>query len=144
MKDTILSISGKPGLFKLVAQGRGMLIVESLEENPKRTTAGARDRVTSLNDVAMYTDGEDVALTEILQNIFNTLKGQPTDADKKTASKSDLESFMKMALPTYDRDRVHTSDMKKLAQWYNILVKNGYTEFVDKEEAQDTPADAAE
>ena len=144
MKDTVLSISGRPGLFKLVAQGRGMLIIESIEETPKRTTAGARDRVTSLNDVAMYTDDEDVPLTSILQNIYDTLKGATTDADKKTASKKDLEDFMKMALPTYDRDRVHASDMKKLAQWYNILVKNGYTEFAEKEETQEPEKETAE
>ena len=69
MQDPILSISGKPGLFRLVSQGRNMLIVESLDSEKKRFPVGARDRVTSLNDISMYTDDEDVPLMQVFQNL---------------------------------------------------------------------------
>lgn len=134
MKDTILSIAGRPGLYKLLQRGRGMLIVEALDETKKRITAGDRDRVTSLNDVSMYTDDGDVPLMTIFEGIFKTQAGQPLSLDIKKATKEELADFMASALPEYDRDRVHPSDMKKLAQWYNILVKAGYTEFADPED----------
>lgn len=134
MKDTILSIAGRPGLYKLLQRGRGMLIVEALDETKKRITAGDRDRVTSLNDVSMYTDDGDVPLMTIFEGIFKTQAGQPLPLDIKKATKEELADFMASALPEYDRDRVHPSDMKKLAQWYNILVKAGYTEFADPED----------
>jgi hypothetical protein len=134
MKDTILSIAGRPGLYKLLQRGRGMLIVEALDETKKRITAGDRDRVTSLNDVSMYTDDGDVPLMTIFEGIFKMQAGQPLPLDIKKATKKELADFMASALPEYDRDRVHPSDMKKLAQWYNILVKAGYTEFADPED----------
>ncbi|MDY6250981.1 MAG: DUF5606 domain-containing protein [Bacteroidaceae bacterium] len=134
MKDTILSIAGRPGLYKLLQRGRGMLIVEALDETKKRITAGDRDRVTSLNDVSMYTDDGDVPLMTIFEGIFKMQAGQPLSIDIKKATKEELADFMASALPEYDRDRVHPSDMKKLAQWYNILVKAGYTEFADPED----------
>lgn len=143
MQDTILAISGKPGLYRLVSQGRGMLIVETIDEAKKRLPAGARDRVTSLNDVSMYTDDEDMPLMEIFQNIANKENAQPTAIDYKKATKAELAEFMAAVLPDYDRDRVHDSDIKKLIQWYNILVKGGYTQFVTPEEtaAEETSAE---
>lgn len=137
MKDTILSIAGKPGLYRLVSQGRGMLIVEALDASKKRIPAGARDRVTSLNDVSMYTNEEDKPLMEIFETIKQNENGAPVSLDLKKASAQDLADFMSKALPDYDRDRVYNGDIKKLIQWYNILINNGYTEFVTaKEEAK--------
>ena len=80
MKDTILSISGRPGLFRLVAQGHGNLIVENILDK-KRSAAGGRDRVTSLNDVSMYTDEDDVALTQVFDNIFKATEGKKASVD---------------------------------------------------------------
>lgn len=134
MKETILSISGRPGLFRLVSSGRGNLIVETIDDAKKRLPAGARDRVTSLNDVSMYTDDDDAPLMDVFQNIANANDGKAVDINVKTASSKELADFMATALPNYDRDRVHQSDIKKLIQWYNILVNNGYTDFVVKEE----------
>lgn len=131
MKDTILSISGRPGLFRLVAQGHGNLIVENITDK-KRSAAGGRDRVTSLNDVSMYTDEDDVELPQVFDNIFKATEGKKADIDYKHASEEQMREFMAMALPNYDRDRVRVSDMRKLAQWYNILVEAGITEFVDE------------
>ena len=135
MQDTILSISGKPGLFRLVSQGRNMLIVESLDEAKKRFPVGARDRVTSLNDISMYTDGEDVPLMQVFQNLSQAHNGAAVDLHHSKATDAELADFMATALPNYDRDRVYKADMKKLLQWYNILVGCGYTNFVVEEEA---------
>ena len=133
MKDTILAVSGKPGLHKLISQGRGMIIVESIDEAKKRMPAGARDRVTSLKDVTMYTETEDKPLMEIFQAIFEKENGAPAALNYKKASKKELADFMASVVPDYDRDRVHDSDIRKLIQWYNILVRGGYTQFVDEE-----------
>lgn len=131
MKDTILSISGRPGLFRLVAQGHGNLIVENILDK-KRSAAGGRDRVTSLNDVSMYTDEDDVALNQVFENIFKATEGKKASIDYKHASEAEMRDFMATALPNYDRERVHVSDMRKLAQWYNILIEAGVTEFADE------------
>lgn len=144
MQDTILAISGKPGLYRLISQGRGMLIVETVGADKKRLPAGARDRVTSLNDVSMYTNEDDKPLMEIFQSIADKEHGQPTSIDYKKASKQELADFMASVLPDYDRDRVHDSDIKKLIQWYNILVNGGYTKFVDESEAAAETAEVAE
>lgn len=133
MKDTILAIAGKPGLYRLVSRGNNNLIVETVDAQKKRFAAGMRDRITSLNDIAMYTDEEDVALTQVFQNLYDALQG-PSPLSHKTASESELHEFMTTALPAWDQDRVRLSDIKKLLQWYNILATAGYTEFKDEEE----------
>lgn len=119
-----------------------MLIVETIDEAKKRVTAGARDRVTSLNDVTMYTDADDKPLMEVLQAISDKENGQPVALNHKTATKAELAEFMAAVLPDYDRDRVHDSDIKKLIQWYNILVKGGYTQFVEPAAEEEAPAEA--
>lgn len=145
MQETILAISGRPGLYRLVGQGRGMLIVETIDATKRRISAGARDRVTSLNDVSMYTNEEDKPLMEILQTISDHEGGKPVALSHKTATSAELADFMAMALPDYDRDRVRDSDIKKLIQWYNILAEAGITKFVDEEEAAaEAPAEASE
>ncbi len=144
MKDTILAITGKPGLYRLVAQGRGNLIVEAIDATKKRTTAGARDRVTSLNDISMYTMEDDKPLMDIFESIKEKEGGKPTSISHKTASPAELAEFMNAVLPSYDRDRVYNTDIKKLIQWYNILIENGYTEFADAEEAEGAAEASAE
>ena len=104
MQDTILAIAGKPGLYRLVSQGRGMLIVETVSADKKRLPAGARDRVTSLNDVSMYTNEDDKPLMEIFQAISDKEGGKTTSIDYKKASKAELADFMAAVLPDYDRD----------------------------------------
>ena len=112
MKDIILAISGKPGLYRLVSQGHNMLIVETIDANKKRIPAGVRDRVTSLNDVSMYTDEDDKPLMEIFENIKNKENGQAVALDYKKASAAELAEFMAAVLPNYDRDRVYNTDIK--------------------------------
>lgn len=134
MLRTILSVSGKPGLYKLISQGKNMLILETLDATKKRIPAYGHDKVISLGEIAMYTDAEEIALSEVLESVKNKENAQIASVDYKKASAEELHAFMVEVLPTYDRDRVHTSDIKKLIQWYNILVSNGITEFLPAEE----------
>lgn len=134
MLKTILAISGKPGLYKLISQGKNMLIVEALSADKKRSPIYASDKVISLGDIAMYTDTDEIPLSEVLESVKTKEGGNVTSLDYKKASAEELGEFMAAVLPNYDRDRVHLSDIKKLIQWYNLLVSNGVTEFVEKKE----------
>ena len=138
MLRTILSISGKPGLYKLISQGKNMLILEALDATKKRFPVYGHDKVIALGDIAMYTDDEEVPLSEVLESVKNKENGAVASVDYKKASANELQAFMAEVLPTYDRDRVHNSDIKKLIQWYNILVSNGVTEFVAPEVEETT------
>lgn len=129
MQLTILSIAGKPGLYKLVSKGKSNLIVETLDEKHKRQPAFATDRVTSLADIAMYTDAEDVPLMTILAAIRDKEEGKATSLNFKKAASQELRDYFAEILPNFDRDRVHDSDIRKLLQWYNILINNGISEF---------------
>ena len=133
MLEKILAISGKPGLFKLISGSKKMVVVESLLDG-KRIPAYATDRVISLSDIAMYTEETEVPLNEVFMNIQKIYGENPVDVDYKKASETELHDFMAKALPEYDRERVHNSDIKKLIQWYNLLLKNGLTDFAGKDE----------
>lgn len=143
MKDIILAIAGRPGLYRLVSRGRNMLIVETIDEKRRRFPAGVRDRVTSLNDVSMYTEGEDKPLMEIFDAVKRKEEGKVTALNYRTATHEQLAEFMAAVLPDYDRDRVYDTDIKKLIQWYNILVSNGYSEFVEPEDTAEAAASPA-
>lgn len=134
MQQTILSIAGKPGLYKLVSRGKNNLIVEALDATHRRQPAFGSDRITSLNDIAMFTDADDVPLLDVLESLKTIEKGQKPSIDYKKASGDELRDYFAKVLPNYDRDRVHTSDIKKLVQWYGILVENGITDFKEAAE----------
>ena len=127
--ETILSIAGKPGLYKLVSRGNRNLIVEAIDETHKRLPAFATDRVTSLGDIAMYTDADEIALWEVLESVGKKENSQVSGLNYKKCSAQELHDYFAEVLPNYDRDRVHDSDIKKLLQWYNILAKYGITDF---------------
>lgn len=131
MKETILSIANKPGLFKLVSRGKNNLIVESIDETHKRMPVFNSDRVTSLADIAIYTETDDVPLMKVLISIRNKEEGKETALNFRKASGAELREYFATVLPDFDRDRVHDSDIRKLLQWYNLLVKNGITDFED-------------
>ena len=140
MLEKILAISGKPGLFKLISGSKRMVVVESLLDG-KRTPAYTTDRVISLSDIAMYTEETEVPLNEVFMNIQKIYGENPIEVDYKKASETELHAFMAKALPEYDRERVHNSDIKKLIQWYNLLLKNGLTDFsVEGEEKSEENA----
>lgn len=135
MLKNILSITGKPGLYKLVSQGNNMLIVESLLDG-KRMPTYARDKIVSLGEISMYTMGEDVALSEVLTKLGAKEELKPVSFDPKKADNNQLNDFFAEVLPDYDRDRVYPSDIRKLIQWYNILIGAGITDFSIEEEVE--------
>ena len=118
----IIAISGKPGLFKVVAQGKNNIIVESLEEK-KRFPAYSSDRISALDDISIYTYEDDKPLKEIYKTIFEKENGGAILSHKEDLSK--LTGYLLEVLPNYDQERVYPSDIKKLFQWYNLLLKAG-------------------
>jgi len=132
----ILAITGKPGLYKLVSRGNNMLIVESLVDG-KRMPTYARDKIVALSDISMFTNADDVRLNEVLTNCGKVEKLQPVGFDPKKAETEQLNSWFDAVLPDWDKDRVRPSDIRKLIQWYNILIKAGITEFVVEDEADE-------
>lgn len=141
MLKTILSISGKPGLFKLVSSGKNMVIVESLADK-KKLPIYARDKVVSLGDISIYTDEDEVPLKEVLKTIKEKENG--TKASTATNSKpEELKKFFEEILPTFDRDRVYPTDIKKIIGWYNILIEADI-EFEAEEEASEEPVNSEE
>ena len=139
MQQTILAIAGKPGLYKLISRGKNNLIVESLDGQHRRMPAFGTDRITSLADIAMFTETDDVPLMDVLDSLKTLEQGQPSSIDYKKADGDTLRDYFSKVLPNFDRERVHVSDIKKLIQWYNILVNNGITDF--KEEMKPTDGD---
>ena len=139
MLETILAISGKPGLYKLVSRGNNSLIVETIDAQKKRFPAFAADKVISLADIAMYTDEKEVPLREVLNSIKTKEGGKIASIDYRKASKEELFAYLGEVLPNFDRDRVYPADAKKLVQWYNLLVENGLDNF--DETLQETEGD---
>lgn len=134
MLKSILTIAGKPGLYKLLASGRNMLIVETIDATKKRIPVHATDKVVSLGDIAMFTDDEEVPLWQVLENVKAKAEGKAVALDPKTATNEELAAFFGEVLPNYDRDRVYMTHVRKLIQWYNMLIANGITEFKPEEE----------
>ena len=138
LKD-ILSITGKPGLYKLVNRGNNMLIVESLLDG-KRMPTYARDKIVSLGEISMYTMGEDIPLAEVLTKLGEKEGLKVASVDPKKADNDQLRDFFGEVLPDFDRDRVYPSDIRKLIQWYNILIQAGITDFSIDEEGEEVAA----
>ena len=137
MLKRILAISGKPGLYRLVSQGKNMLIVESLA-NGRRCPAYSHDKVISLGDIAMYTLDEDIPLSDVLTSLKAKADGKPVDL-KTFEDDAAIRAYFKEVLPNFDDERVYTNDIKKLYNWYNTLIAAGITDFADKDaETQET------
>ncbi|MDL2305400.1 DUF5606 domain-containing protein [Bacteroides sp. OttesenSCG-928-D19] len=134
MLKTILSISGKPGLYKLISQAKNMLIVEAISPEKKRFPAYSHEKIISLGDIAMYTEEEEVPLKDVLRTIKEKENGQVISLDVKKSTPDQLRAYLAEVLPNFDRDRVYPTDIKKLISWYNILINNGITDFETKEE----------
>lgn len=128
----ILSITGKPGLFKMVGEAKNNIIVESLVDG-KKIPAFSHDRISTLKEISIFTEGEDTPLKVVLQNIFKMQSEQPAP-DMKKASSNDIKALFEKALPNYDKDTVYVSDMKKIFGWYNLLLEKGLIDLVEDEE----------
>jgi hypothetical protein len=129
--EKILSITGKPGLYKLTTQTRSGFLAESLVDG-KKISVNARNNVSLLSEIAIYTLTEELPLRAVFLKIFEKEKG--AEAISHKVSKDELEEYFFGILPDYDEDRVYTSDIKKVVQWYNLLVKNGMTDFSEPDE----------
>lgn len=134
MLKKILSISGKPGLYKLVSYGKNIIVVESLLDG-KRFPAYTHDKIISLGDIAIYTYNEEVPLSTVFESIKEKFEGQTLDP-KKYSSKEDLQNFFLEILPEFDQERVYPNDIKKVINWYNLLIKSGVTSFKEEEKEE--------
>lgn len=141
MLEKILAVSGKPGLYQLVSRSNRSLIVETVGADKRRMPIFSTDKVISLADIAMYTDEEEVPLCDVLTSLKEKEKGKPCSIDIKKADKKELFDFFAEILPNFDRDRVYPSDVKKLLQWYDILIAAGLDDFSNpKKEPQEEEA----
>lgn len=134
----IISIAGMSGLYKVVAQTKNGLIVESLTDK-KRVPVYATNKVSTLEDVRIYSTGDDVPLKEVLQKIYDKEKGG-LSVDTKLAD-AELKKYFKAAFPEFDEDRVYVSDIKKVINWYNALHKQGLLEKKEEKAADDKSKD---
>jgi len=134
----IISISGKPGLYKVAAQGRNNIIVQSLD-NDKKFPAFASDKISALDDISMYTYEKDVPLTEVLKLLAEKEEYKASISPKEEVKK--LREYLVTFLPDYDAERVYDTDVKKLFQWYNILIEKG---IISKEKAEEANKEIAE
>ena len=139
MLKEILSVTGKPGLFKLVSHGKNMLIVESLLDG-KRIPAYTKDKVVSLGDIAIFTETEEIPLGQVLEAVKTKENGAVCSVDSK-ADNDKLRNYMGEILPDYDRDRVYPSDIRKLINWYNILINAQITDFIAEKKEEVTAAE---
>ncbi len=126
-----MSISGRPGLFELISQGKNMLIVESLIDK-KRGPAYAKDKVVSLGDIAIYTQTKEMPLYEVLNLIKEKEQGKKIAQITKDANL--LRKYFEEVLPDYEKELVHPNDIRKLLSWYNILIEAGITDFPPAQE----------
>ena len=144
MLKKILSVSGKPGLYKLVSQGKSMLIVEALTDG-RRLPVYARDKIISLGDIAIYTDGDEVPLYEVLNSVKAKEEGKAVSSiDASRATPDELRAYMAEVLPNFDRDRVYPTDIKRLLSWYNLLIGAGITDFDPQEAAEEADVETPE
>ena len=123
----ILAISGEPGLYQYIASSRNGVIAESLVTGARKNFSGTHARVSSLAEISIFTEDEDVTLSQVLSDLYAHTKGEQTISHK--ASEGELRELFGVVIPGYDRERFHLSDMRKVAQWFNILVAAGMTDF---------------
>lgn len=140
MFETVLTISGKPGLFRLLSRGRNMFIVECVDASKKRVPVYNSDQVVMLDDIAIYTDTEEVPLRSVFAKIYEKENGV-LPFDLKMATPEEMVEYFEGVMPDYDRERVYLTHIKKMFAWYNILVANGVVDFVSDDEAQEGDAD---
>ncbi|MGB0146797.1 MAG: DUF5606 domain-containing protein [Flavobacteriaceae bacterium] len=131
--EKIISVGGKPGLYEVLTQTRTGVLAASLIDG-KRITVSARENVSLLSEIAIYTLTEEMPLGEVFQKIFDHLSGASALSHK--SSKDELEAFFFDVLPEYDEDRVYASDIKKVVQWYNLLIGKGVTDFSTQDESE--------
>jgi hypothetical protein len=136
----IMSVSGQSGLFRFISQGRNGIIVEAFSDK-KRSFINASSKVSSLEDIAIFTSEEEVPLKQVLKNIFELENGGPAPDPK--SSPEELKTFMEKVLPTYDQEKVYISDIKKLVTWYNTLLSLNMLSFEEEPAAEKATEETA-
>ena len=142
MFETVLTISGKPGLYRLLSHGRNMFIVECVDESKKRVPVYNSDQVVMLDDIAIYTDTEEIPLRNVFAKIYEK-ENAVLPFDLKMTTPEEMVEYFAGIIPDYDRERVYLTHIKKMYSWYNILVANGIVDFA-VEEQEGEQAQAAE
>jgi hypothetical protein len=137
----IMSVSGQSGLFRFVSQGRNGIIVESFADK-KRSFINASSKVSSLEDIAIFTSEKEVPLKQVLKNIFELEKGGPAPDPK--SSPEILKGYLEKVLPDYDHERVYVSDIKKLVHWYNTLLSLNMLSFEEESVPESVPKNGDE
>ena len=137
MFERVLTISGKPGLYRLLSQGRNMFIVEAVDASKKRLPVHNSDKVVMLDDIAIYTDTEEIPLREVFAKILEK-EGGVLSFDLKAATPEELVEYFESVMPDYDRERVYLTHIKKIYAWYNILVENGVVDFASEDVAEES------
>ena len=141
MLKGILAISGQPGLFKVLSEGKNGVIVESLLTG-KKQTAFASAKMSTLEDIAIYTTHEDFPLKQVFRKIFDSENGG--QAIQTNSKPEELKKYFESILPDFDRDRVYVSDIKKVLSWYNLLQEKGLLVFEEPVEAPEEAPSAEE
>lgn len=129
MLKEIVSISGKPGLYKMISQGKNIVIVESLIDG-KRIPAFTKDKIISLKDISIFTDSKEIPLGEVLEKIKVKENGNFCSIPSKSDNDM-LRNYMAEIVPDYDRNRVYPNDIRKIIYWYNILIDKQITDFIE-------------
>ncbi len=137
MFERIMTISGKSGLYRLLSSGRNMFVVEAVDATRKRMPVYNSDKVVMLDDIAIYTDTDEIPLRKVFMLIYEKENGV-LPFDIKMATPEELVEYFESILPDYDRERVYLTHIKKLYSWYNILVAGGVTDFTEEEAEAET------
>lgn len=137
----IMAISGRPGLYKMLTQTKNGLVVESLTDG-KRHTAFSHEKISSLEEISVFTNDEDMPLKDVLKAIYEKREGKEALSHKSEPAK--LKAFFEEAVPNYDRERVYVSDIKKIVSWYNLLQKLELLDFTEEENEEPEKADTGE
>ncbi len=136
MLKGILAVSGQSGLFKLVSEAKGSIIVESLLTG-KRMPVFSTAKISALEDIAIFTDGDEVPLKDVFKRVADK-EGEGKAIEPKTDN-DQLKAYFAEILPEYDRDRVYVSDMKKVVQWYNLLLEKQLLSFDEEDKKEESP-----
>lgn len=135
MLKEILSISGKPGLQKLISNASNAIIVESLVDG-KRFPAYSNSKIIALEDISIYTENEDMPLKEVFKRMYEKENGAQALSHKEPTEK--IIAYFGVVVPEYDKDRVYVSDMRKIVQWYNLLTDKGLLQLEESEKIEET------
>lgn len=133
MLKEILSIAGKPGLQRLISNASNAIIVESLIDG-KRFPAYSNSKIIALEDISIYTENEDMPLKEVFKRIYDKENGKPAINHKESQEK--ITTYFNEIVPEYDKERVYISDIRKIIQWYNLLVSRGILNFEQEQETE--------